>query len=101
MTELTSFDWLFVSYFTMAGFVCAFVAGQFIVKLLLIKFASHKRIDDGLWRLGVLLEIRYGELKAHESITIQGKRFTATVSRTPSSKGSLIKKLSTERIKDR
>lgn len=52
MTELTSFDWLFVSYFTMAGFVCAFVAGQFIVKLLLIKFASHKRIDDGLWRLG-------------------------------------------------
>ncbi|EFT8546107.1 C-type natriuretic protein, partial [Salmonella enterica subsp. enterica serovar Johannesburg] len=36
----------------MAGFVCAFVAGQFIVKLLLIKFASHKRIDDGLWRLG-------------------------------------------------
>ncbi|EAP3003363.1 C-type natriuretic protein, partial [Salmonella enterica subsp. enterica serovar Anatum] len=27
----------------MAGFVCAFVAGQFIVKLLLIKFASHKR----------------------------------------------------------
>ncbi|EDZ1925097.1 C-type natriuretic protein [Salmonella enterica] len=101
MTKLTSFDWLFVSYFTMAGFVCAFVAGQFIVKLLLIKFASKKRIDDGLWRLGVLLEIRYGELKAHESITIQGKRFTATVSRPPSSKGSLIKKLSTERIKDR
>ncbi|EBC4878827.1 C-type natriuretic protein [Salmonella enterica] len=101
MTELTSLDWWLAAYFTAAGVTCAFATGQFIVKWLLIKFASKKRIDDGLWRLGVLLEIRYGELKAHESITIQGKRFTATVSRTPSSKGSLIKKLSTERTKDR
>ncbi|ECJ9216201.1 C-type natriuretic protein [Salmonella enterica] len=92
MTELTSFDWLFVAYFTMAGFVCAFVAGQFIVKLLLMKFASHKRIDDGLWRLGSLLEVKYGELKENETITIQAKRFTATITRTPEPKSSLIKK---------
>ncbi|HDW3274207.1 C-type natriuretic protein [Enterobacter cancerogenus] len=101
MTELTSLDWWLVAYFTAAGVACAFATGQFIVKWLLIKFASKKRIDDGLWRLGALLEIRYGELKEHESITIHGKRFTATVSRTPSSKGTLIKKLSTERITDR
>ncbi|EAA5695543.1 C-type natriuretic protein [Salmonella sp. NW859] len=98
MTKLTSFDWLFVSYFTMAGFVCAFVAGQFIVKLLLIKFASHKRIDDGLWRLGTLLEIHYGELKENETITIHAKRFTATITRTPEPKGSLIKKIATKRL---
>lgn len=79
-------------------FVCAFVAGQFIVKLLLIKFASHKRIDDGLWRLGTLLEIHYGELKENETITIHAKRFTATITRTPEPKGSLIKKIATNRL---
>ncbi|ECV2435778.1 C-type natriuretic protein, partial [Salmonella enterica subsp. enterica serovar Eko] len=43
MAELTLFDWWLVAYFTAAGIACAFVIGQFIVKLLLIKFASHKR----------------------------------------------------------
>ncbi|ECZ0129626.1 C-type natriuretic protein [Salmonella enterica subsp. enterica serovar Newport] len=98
MTELTSLDWWLVAYFTAAGVVCAFVAGQFIVKLLLMKFASHKRIDDGLWRLGSLLEVKYGELKENETITIQAKRFTATITRTPEPKSSLIKKISTKRL---
>ncbi|ECF6103380.1 C-type natriuretic protein [Salmonella enterica subsp. diarizonae] len=97
MTELTSLDWWLVAYFTAAGVVCAFV-GQFIVKLLLMKFASHKRIDDGLWRLGSLLEVKYGELKENETITIQAKRFTATITQTPEPKSSLIKKISTKRL---
>ncbi|AMQ09271.1 C-type natriuretic protein [Salmonella enterica] len=98
MAELTLFDWWLVAYFTAAGIACAFVIGQFIVKLLLIKFASHKRIDDGLWRLGSLLEIHYGELKENETITIQAKRFTATITRTPEPKGSLIKNTATKRL---
>lgn len=65
-------------------------------KLLLIKFASHKRIDDGLWRLGTLVETRYGQLKENETITIQAKRFTATITRTPSRRVALIKKVTTE-----
>ncbi|EAQ2397728.1 C-type natriuretic protein, partial [Salmonella enterica] len=47
MTELTSLDWWLAAYFTAAGVACAFATGQFIVKWLLIKFASKKRIDDG------------------------------------------------------
>ncbi|HFI6883817.1 C-type natriuretic protein [Escherichia coli] len=75
--------------------------GQLIVKLLLIRFASHKRIDDGLWRLGSLLETHYGERKENETITIQAKRFTAIIMRTSEQKGSLIKKIATKRITDR
>lgn len=73
-----------------------FYVGQLVVKLLLIKFASHKRIDDGLWRLGTLVETRYGQLKENETITIQAKRFTATITRTPSRRVALIKKVTTE-----
>ncbi|WP_227453986.1 C-type natriuretic protein [Escherichia coli] len=71
------------------------------LKLLLIRFASHKRIDDGLWRLGSLLETHYGELKENETITIQAKRFTAIITRMPEQKVSLIKKIATKRITDR
>lgn len=70
--------------------------GQLVVKLLLIKFASHKRIDDGLWRLGTLVETRYGQLNENETITIQAKRFTATITRTPDRRVALIKKVTTE-----
>ncbi|MFB4755285.1 C-type natriuretic protein, partial [Enterobacter hormaechei subsp. hoffmannii] len=70
-------------------------------KLLLIRFASHKRIDDGLWRLGSLLETHYGELKENETITIQAKRFTAIITRTPEQKVSLIKKIATERVTEK
>lgn len=37
--------------------------GQLVVKLLLIKFASHKRIDDGLWRLGTWWKLATGNLR--------------------------------------
>lgn len=60
-----------------------------------------KRIDDGLWRLGSLLETHYGELKENETITIQAKRFTAIITRTPEQKVSLIKKIATERITEK
>ncbi|HGP2481501.1 TPA: C-type natriuretic protein, partial [Salmonella enterica] len=56
MSNLTSFDWWLATYLVAAGVGYAFYIGQLIVKLLLIRFASHKRIDDGLWRLGSLLE---------------------------------------------
>lgn len=52
MSNLTSFDWWLATYLVAAGFGFAFYVGQLIVKLLLIRFASDKRIDDGLWRLG-------------------------------------------------
>ena len=52
MSNLTSWDWWLATYFLAAGVAFAFYVGQLVVKLLLIKFASHKRIDDGLWRLG-------------------------------------------------
>ncbi|WP_250665968.1 C-type natriuretic protein [Escherichia coli] len=68
---------------------------------MLIRFVSDKRIDDGLWRLGALLETHYGELKENETITIQAKRFTAIITRTSEQKGSLIKKIATKRITDR
>jgi uncharacterized protein (DUF2225 family) len=74
MSNLTSFDWWLATYLVAAGFGYAFYIGQLIVKLLLIRFASDKRIDDGLWRLGSLLETHYGELKENETITIQAKR---------------------------
>lgn len=98
MSNLTSFDWWLATYLVAAGFGYAFYTGQLIVKLLLIRFASHKRIDDGLWRLGSLLETHYGELKENETITIQAKRFTAIITRTPEQKVSLIKKIATERV---
>ena len=79
MSNLTSFDWWLATYLVAAGFGYAFYIGQLIVKLLLIRFASDKRIDDGLWRLGSLLETHYGELKENETITIQGKRAARTV----------------------
>lgn len=50
MSDLTSFDWWLATYLVAAGFGFAFYVGQLIVKLLLIRFASHKRIDDGLWK---------------------------------------------------
>lgn len=59
MSNLTSFDWWLATYLVAAGFGYAFYIGQLIVKLLLIRFASDKRIDDGLWRLGSLLENGY------------------------------------------
>ncbi|MDN8601812.1 C-type natriuretic protein [Citrobacter sp. S2-9] len=97
MSNLTSFDWWLATYLVAAGFGAAFYVGQLIVKLLLVRFANLKRIDDGLWRLGSLLEIHYGKLKENETITIQAKRFTATISRTPAQRGGVIKKLATER----
>ena len=51
---------------------------------------------NGLWRLGTLVETRYGQLKENETITIQAKRFTATITRTPSRRVALIKKVTTE-----
>ncbi|HFO8056421.1 TPA: C-type natriuretic protein [Escherichia coli] len=96
MSNLTSLEWWLATYFFAAGVAFAFYVGQLVVKLLLIKFASHKRIDDGLWRLGTLVETRYGQLKENETITIQAKRFTATITRTPSRRVALIKKVTTE-----
>lgn len=100
MSNLTSWEWWLATYFMAAGvaFAFAFYGGQLVVKLLLIKFASHKRIDDGLWRLGTLVETRYGQLKENETITIQAKRFTATITRTPSRRCGLDQK-SHNRIK--
>ncbi|EGE2259525.1 C-type natriuretic protein, partial [Shigella sonnei] len=43
-----------------------------------------------------LVETRYGQLKENETITIQAKRFTATITRTPSRRVALIKKVTTE-----
>ncbi|CZZ14302.1 hypothetical protein [Enterobacter hormaechei] len=101
MSNLTSFDWWLATCLVAAGVGYAFYIGQLIVKLLLIRFASHKRIDDGLWRLGSLLETHYGELKENETITIQAKRFTAIITRTPEQKVSLIKKIATERVTEK
>lgn len=63
MSNLTSWDWWLATYFLAAGVAFAFYVGQLVVKLLLIKFASHKRIDDGLWRLGTLVELATGNLR--------------------------------------
>lgn len=101
MSNLTSWEWWLVSYFVAAGVGFAFYVGQLVVKLLLIRFASHKRIDDGLWRLGSLVETHYGQLKENETITIQAKRFTATITRTPDQKGALIKKVATKTLTEK
>lgn len=98
MSELTSLNWWLATYLLACGFGCAFGLGQFLVKMLLLWVSGRKRIDDALWRLGTLMEVRYGELKENETITIQAKRFTAVISRTPVSKVSLIKKVATERL---
>lgn len=63
MSNLTSWDWWLATYFLAAGVAFAFYVGQLVVKLLLIKFASHKRIDDGLWRLGTLVKLATGNLR--------------------------------------
>lgn len=70
MINLISWNWWLATYFLAAGVAFAFYVGQLVVKLLLIKFASHKRIDDGLWRLGTLVETRYGQLKENETILL-------------------------------
>ena len=49
--------------FLSSGVAFAFYVGQLVVKLLLIKFASHKRIDDGLWRLGTWWKLATGNLR--------------------------------------
>ncbi|EKF7450158.1 C-type natriuretic protein [Escherichia coli] len=92
MSNLTSWDWWLATYFLAAGVAFAFYVGQLVVK----QFASHKRIDDALWRLGTLVETRYGQLNENETITIQAKRFTATITRTPDRRVALIKKVTTE-----
>lgn len=43
---MTSLDWWLATYFVVADIAAAAV-GQLITKLLLVRFASHKRIDDG------------------------------------------------------
>ncbi|EDR2882703.1 C-type natriuretic protein [Salmonella enterica subsp. enterica] len=83
MSDMASLDWWLAAYFIAAGIAGAVVIGRHITKMLLVRFASNKRIDDGLWRLGTLLEIRYGELRENETVTIQAKRFTVVISRTP------------------
>ena len=67
MSNLTSFDWWLATYLVAAGVGYAFYIGQLIVKLLLIRFASHKRIDDGLWRFsaGDSLRRTEGERNYH------------------------------------
>lgn len=63
MSNLTSWDWWLATYCLAAGVAFAFYVGQLVVKLLLIKFASHKRIDDGLWRLGTWWKLATGNLR--------------------------------------
>lgn len=63
MSNLTSWEWWLATYFLAAGVAFAFYVGQLVVKLLLIKFASHKRIDDGLWRLGTWWKLATGNLR--------------------------------------
>lgn len=92
MSNLTSLDWWVGLYFVASGVAVAFTVGQSLVKLLLLRFASRKRIDDTLWCLGSLLEQRYGELKEDEVLCIKAKRFTATIQRTQDDKPKLIKK---------
>lgn len=96
----TDFFRLVVCLIFYDGWFCVRIRGRPIYREIVAdkKFASHKRIDDGLWRLGTLLEIHYGELKENETITIHAKRFTATITRTPEPKGSLIKKIATKRL---
>lgn len=52
MSNLTSLDWWVGLYFVASGVAVAFTVGQSLVKLLLLRFASRKRIDDTLWCLG-------------------------------------------------
>ncbi len=92
MSNLTSLDWWVGLYFVTSGVAVAFTIGQSLVKLLLLRFASRKRIDDTLWCLGSLLEQRYGELKEGEVLCIKAKRFRATIQRTQDDKPKLIKK---------
>lgn len=99
MSNLTSLDWWVGLYFVVFGVAVAFTVGQSLVKLLLLRFASRKRIDDTLWCLGSLLEQRYGELKEDEVICIKAKRFTATIQRTQDDKSKLIKKGANECLK--
>lgn len=99
MSNLTSFDWWIGLYFVASGVAVAFTIGQSLVKLLLLRFANRKRIDDTLWCLGSLLEQRYGELKEDATICIKAKRFTATIQRTQDEKPVLIKKGASERMK--
>ena len=74
MSNLTSLDWWVGLYFVASGVAVAFTIGQSLVKLLLLRFASRKRIDDTLWCLGSLLEQRYGELKRRGSALHKGKK---------------------------
>ncbi|HCC6220482.1 MULTISPECIES: C-type natriuretic protein [Klebsiella] len=99
MSDLTSLDWWIGMYFVASGVAVAFTVGQSLVKLMLLRFASRKRIDDTLWCLGSLLEQRYGELKEGETLCIKAKLFTATIQRTQDEKSMLIKKGANERMK--
>ncbi|HBU7810737.1 TPA: C-type natriuretic protein [Klebsiella pneumoniae] len=99
MSNLTSFDWWIGLYFVASGVAVAFTVGQSLVKLLLLRFANRKRIDDTLWCLGSLLEQRYGELKEDEVLCIKAKRFTATIQRTQDDKSKLMKKGAKECMK--
>ena len=99
MSNLTSFDWWIGLYFVASCVAVAFTIGQSLVKLLLLRFASRKSIDDTLWCLGYLLEQRYGELKEDEVLCIKAKRFTATIQRTQDDKPKLIKKGAKECMK--
>lgn len=101
MSNLTSLDWWVSLYFVASGVAVALTVGQSLVKLLLLRFASRKRIDDTLWCLGSLLEQRYGELKADEVLCIKAKRFTATIQRTQDDKSKLIKKGANECMNNR
>ncbi len=107
MSNLTSFDWWIGLYFVASGVAVAFTIGQSLVKLLLLRFANRKRIDDTLWCLGSLLEQRYGELKEGATLCIKAKRFMATIQRTQDEKPVLIKKqpedkhLASQRTEDR
>ncbi|ELQ6222284.1 C-type natriuretic protein [Cronobacter turicensis] len=96
MSETSTVDFCLATYLIASGIAVAATIGQYIVKLLLIKFASHKRIEDCLWRLGSLLELRFGELKEGKEITIRARRFTATFTRTVEDKQGLIKKIANE-----
>ncbi|GKL10943.1 Uncharacterised protein [Klebsiella pneumoniae] len=55
MSNLTSFDWWVGLYFVASGVAVAFTIGQSLVKLLLLRFASRKRIDDTLGALVLYL----------------------------------------------
>lgn len=48
MSNLTSFDWWIGLYFVASCVAVAFTIGQSLVKLLLLRFANRKRIDDTL-----------------------------------------------------